>query len=119
MLIPYENRQVFISSQPVDIRMSIDGLSAFVRNQNHTSLHDGSLYVFYNRNLDKVKILFWDRNGFVVYYKRLDKCKFILSKMLNAMEAITAEDLEILLAGFEPKHFPKDSTVRSILEHKA
>jgi len=114
MLIPYENRNIYISSQPVDIRMSIDGLSAFVRNQNHTSLHDGSLYVFYNKHRDKVKILFWDRNGFVVYYKRLDKCKFILNKMLHAMETLTPNDLEILLAGFEPQ---KSSAPHSYITH--
>lgn len=102
MLLPYENRNIFISNQHVDIRMSIDGLSRFVRNQNGTSLHDGSLYVFYNRNRDKVKILFWDHNGFVVYYKRLDKCKFILTKMLNPMESITPTDLDVLLSGSEP-----------------
>ena len=46
--------------------------------------------------------LFWDRNGFVLYYKRLDKCKFKMKEMLHAVENITANELEVLLSGFDP-----------------
>jgi hypothetical protein len=51
--------------------------------------------------------LFWDRNGFVLYYKRLDKCKFKLKKMLREVEQITANDLEILLSGFDPADYER------------
>lgn len=107
MLIPYENKQIFIASQPVDFRMSIDGLSQFVQREKSTHLHDGSIYVFYNKHQDKIKCLFWDRNGFVLYYKRLDKCTFKLKKMLRSIENITVEELEILLAGFEPQNMQR------------
>lgn len=103
MLLPYENKQIFIASKPIDFRMSIDGLSSFIQKEQNAHLHDGSIYVFYNRHLDKIKCLFWDRNGFVLYYKRLDKCKFKLKKMLKEVERITAEELEILLSGFDPE----------------
>ena len=102
MLIPYENRSIFIASKPVDFRMSIDGLSSFIQRQMHTHLQDGSVYVFFNAARDKLKCLFWDGNGFVLYYKRLVGCKFKLQEMLNEVETITATDLEILLSGFEP-----------------
>lgn len=108
MLIPYENRQIFIASKPVDFRMSIDGLSTFIQRENNTYIHDGSIYVFYNRHMDKIKCLFWDRNGFVLYYKRLDKCKFKLKRLLNDIEQITPEELEILLSGFESKPIEQD-----------
>lgn len=104
MLIPYENRQIFLASKPVDFRMSIDGLSNFIQREKSAHLHDGSIYVFYNGNHDKIKCLFWDRNGFVLYYKRLDKCKFRFKKMMNSIEGISAEELEILLSGFDPNH---------------
>src|ERR1017187_5714020 len=110
MLIPYENENIFIASKPVDFRMSIDGLSTFVQHEKSAHLHDGSIYVFYNTAQDKIKCLFWDRNGFVLYYKRLDKCKFKFKKMLNSIESISAEDLEILLSGFSPleqQHQPR------------
>lgn len=102
MLIPYKNRKIFIANNPVDIRMSIDGLSQYVQRERGTHIHDGAIYVFYNTLHDKIKCLFWDGNGFVVYYKRLDKCKFKFSKMLNRLENITPEYLEILLSGFDP-----------------
>lgn len=101
MLIPYENRNIFIASQPVDFRMSIDGLSNFIQEENKSHIHDGSIYVFYNKHKDKIKCLFWDRNGFVLYYKRLDKCRFKIRKMLNSVENITPNELEILLSGFD------------------
>jgi len=107
MLIPYENRQIFLASKPVDFRMSIDGLSQFVQREKSAHLHDGSIYVFYNTNQDKIKCLFWDRNGFVLYYKRLDKCRFKFKKMMRSIEDITPEELEILLSGFDPGHIER------------
>lgn len=115
MLIPYENKNIFIASKPVDFRMSIDGLSNFIQREKNAHLHDGSIYVFYNTHKDKIKCLFWDRNGFVLYYKRLDKCKFKLKEMLHEVENITAEELEILLSGSEPKVEKRSA---KILEHK-
>lgn len=104
MLLPYENKNIFISSEPIDFRLSIDGLSSFIQKENNTHLYDGSIYVFYNKNKNKIKCLFWDRNGFVLYYKRLDKCTFKIKKMLNTIENIKANDLEVLLSGFEQKN---------------
>lgn len=114
MLIPYENRSIYIASKPIDFRMSIDGLSNFIQREQNTHLHDGSIYVFYNKYKDKVKCLFWDRNGFVLYYKRLDKCRFKIKDMLHSIENITANDLEILLSGFDPQ--PIERT-QNLLEH--
>lgn len=116
MLIPYENKQIFIASKPIDFRMSIDGLSNFIQKEHNAHLHDGSIYVFYNKHRDKVKCLFWDRNGFVLYYKRLDKCRFKMKDMLHEVESITAEELEILLSGFDPKPVERK---QMYLEHGA
>jgi len=114
MLIPYENKTIFMASEPVDFRMSIDGLASLIEHEQGTHLHDGSIYVFYNKHKDKVKCLFWDRNGFVLYYKRLDKCKFKVRKMMSSIENISPEDLEILLSGFSPITSEKDPI---LLEH--
>jgi transposase len=116
MLIPYENRKILIASKPIDFRMSIDGLSNFIQKEEKSYLHDGSIYVFYNKHRDKIKCLFWDRNGFVLYYKRLDKCKFKIKKMLKSIERITPNELEVLLSGFEP--IPVERTQLD-LEHHA
>jgi hypothetical protein len=115
MLIPYENQKIFMASKPVDFRMSIDGLSGLIQREKGTRLHDGSIYVFYNHNRDKIKCLFWDRNGFVLYYKRLDKCKFKFRDMMDSIEKISAEDLEILLSGFDPTNKLRKP---NLLEHQ-
>ena len=102
MLIPYEDRKIFLAAKPIDLRYSIDGLASFIRNENGTNLYDGSVYVFYNNARDKIKCLFWDTNGFVLYYKRLDKCRFKFRDMMRSIENISAADLSALLAGAEP-----------------
>lgn len=104
MLIPYESKKIFFASKPVDFRMSIDGLSSLIQQEKSAHLHDGSIYVFYNANRDKIKCLFWDRNGFVLYYKRLDKCTFKIKEGKESIKTLTPEELEILLSGFEPKY---------------
>lgn len=116
MLIPYENRDIYIASQPIDFRLSIDGLSRFIQREKSTHIHNGSIYVFYNKNLDKIKCLFWDGNGFVLYYKRLDKCRFRVKKMLRSVEQITAEELQVLLSGMSREDIGDNGY---ILEHKS
>lgn len=116
MLIPYENRTIFIASQPVDFRMSIDGLSGFIKKEKNTHIHDGSIYVFYNRANDKIKCLFWDGNGFVLYYKRLDNCKFKMKKMMKSIEILTPNELVTLLSGFDPE--PVERAPKLISDYK-
>lgn len=94
--------KIFLGSEPIDFRLSINGLSELVRKNNGTYLHDGSIYVFYNKHKDKIKCLFWDRNGFVLYYKRLDRTKFKLKEMTKEIELLTHEDLALLISGYEP-----------------
>ncbi len=115
MLVPFENRNIFIAAKPVDFRMSIDGLSRFIQTEKNTHIYDGSLYVFTNANRDKIKVLFWDGNGFVLYYKRLDKCKFHIQDRLNAVEKITGEELAVLLSGFDPRNVQRQP---QLLEHQ-
>jgi transposase len=115
MLVPYENRNIYIAAKPIDLRLSIDGLSRFIQLKNDSHIHDGSIYVFYNNNRDKIKCLFWDNNGFVLYYKRLDKCKFKVKEMLHEVESISGEELAILLSGFEPKAIERQPVT---IEHK-
>ena len=57
-------------------RQSINGLSVLVANNLELSPLSGSLFVFYNKARDKIKILYWDRNGFCLWYKRLEKHRF-------------------------------------------
>lgn len=116
MLMNLEKKKIFIAAHPIDFRMSIDSLSTMIQSNKNTYLHDGSIYVFYNRFHDKIKCLFWDKNGFVLYYKRLDRCKFKFSKMPKDLTALTSEQLELILDGYDPEKAQKQPA--NILEHR-
>jgi len=115
MLLSYENRNVYIASQPVDFRMSIDGLSRFIQRHMPNHIHDGSIYTFYNQKKDKIKCLYWDRNGFVLHYKRFDKCTLKIQKMLKTIESISPEELEVLFSGMESHEVARHPF---LIEHK-
>jgi transposase len=96
------NIQVWVATTPVDMRKSFDGLAEVVRAfLGHDPL-SGNLFVFRNRCGQRVKVLWWDKNGLALYYKRIEKGTFSLPAPLAAGDktvAISAGDLAKLLAG--------------------
>ena len=68
--------EVFLHRQPVDFRKSIDGLSAIVERDMQQSPFSKQLYIFINKRRNRLKILFWEDNGFCLYYKRLEQKQF-------------------------------------------
>jgi transposase len=94
--------QVWVATTPVDMRKSFDGLAEVVRAfLGHDPL-SGNLFVFRNRCGQRVKVLWWDRNGLALYYKRLEKGTFSLPAPVAAGDrtvAICAAELAKLLAG--------------------
>ena len=76
--------RVYLASSPVDGRKAINGLSASVMESFHGKLMDGSVFVFYNHARNRVKCLFWDRNGFVLYHKSVWSVEnFMLNSILQ------------------------------------
>jgi transposase len=97
-----EGISIYVSSQPIDGRKAIDGLAAFVIEAFGEDLRNGSLYVFFNKDKDRIKCLFWDKNGFVLYHKRLERGKFKLSTSESSCcYSITPNQLDWLLAGLD------------------
>ena len=68
--------QVYLVSGVTDMRKATQGLSLIVSEQLEYNPFDGSVFVFCNRQRDKLKILYWERNGFWLYYRTLEKGKF-------------------------------------------
>lgn len=92
--------QIYVSLSAIDMRKSIDSLSALVIEEFKNNPQSGHLFIFFNRSRDKVKIVYWDRNGFVLHYKRLEKHRFIVPKLVERMHiVITETQLNGLLAG--------------------
>jgi len=98
-----ENTRIYVADKPVDFRKAINGLSALVVEEWTKPVNDGSVYVFYNAALDRVKCLFWNKNGFVLYHKRLERGRFKMSKTADEMYPITQNQLDWLLAGLDFK----------------
>lgn len=68
--------QVYLARGSTDLRKSIDGLAALVQQEFELDPFSQNLFVFCNRGRDKLKILYWDKNGFWLYYRRLERGKF-------------------------------------------
>jgi len=96
--------RIYLATGPVDLRKSIDGLGALARAQSH-DVFSGHLFVFTSRRGDRVKILCWDRGGFVLYYKRLERGRFKLPQVApGAAEVeLDATQLAMLLDGIDVK----------------
>lgn len=93
--------QVFLATAPVDLRKSFDGLAEVVRAfLGHDPL-SGSLFVFRNRNAQRIKILFFDSGGLTIYYKRLERGSFQFPASDQKSLAVSGSDLTRLLQGLE------------------
>ena len=94
--------EILLATEPVDMRKSINGLSVLVADQMECDPLNGSLFVFYNKARDKIKVLYWDRNGFCLWYKRLEKHRFHIPKQISGGHVtLSSEQLSWLLAGLE------------------
>jgi transposase len=71
------NARLFLFQQPVNMRKSFEGLSALVEQLFPGELLSGALFIFLNRRKDQMKVLFWDNDGLVIWFKRLEKGLFL------------------------------------------
>jgi transposase len=92
--------KIYLATQAVDFRRSIDGLSEIIHANFMMDLK-GSIFVFYSRDRKKLKLLTWHRNGFILIYKRLEKGCFKLSLVENQLTILDEKQLSWLLAGLD------------------
>ncbi len=96
-----KNARVWLVLGKTDMRKAVNGLSGLVANTLQLDPLSGHYFVFCGRRRNTMKILYWDRNGYVLWYKRLEIDKFRWPKTEQEARAITGEQLEWLLAGFD------------------
>ena len=101
MLMP-QNVKILVATMPVDMRRTYDGLCGMVRDVLKEEPMSGALFVFCNRRRDQVRILWWDRTGFAIWMKRLERGTFRLPSGANAQPFSSAQ-LVMLLEGIELK----------------
>ena len=102
-MIPVTVR-IFVYREPVDMRRGFDGLALVARDGMGQDPRSGSLFIFSNRRTDKLKVLWWDRNGYCVLYKRFHRAVFELpspSEDGARSVRIDGQQLARLLAGVE------------------
>lgn len=107
--------RVFLATQPTDMRKGFDGLFALVENVIQEDPFSGHLFVFRNARRDRLKLLWWDRDGLAIFYKRLEKGSYQFptdaptrasngsqSRHGNAQRCeIRADELALLLEGID------------------
>lgn len=92
--------QVYVYREHIDFRKGHRGISALIEHELGHSPFSGSLYVFANRQRTAIKCLFWEGNGFVLYYKALAEDKFHWPQAEDELMTLTGEQLNWLLEGY-------------------
>lgn len=95
------SHRYYLYREPTDMRKSFDGLSGLVRSKVGRDPLSGDVFIFLNRRRTHVKLLVWDRSGFVLYYKRLEEGTFDLPESERAMDdrPISWDQLIMMLEG--------------------
>ncbi|MEO5350965.1 MAG: IS66 family insertion sequence element accessory protein TnpB [Magnetococcus sp. YQC-3] len=94
--------EVFVCLEPIDFRKGITGLAALVEAELERNPFAAALYLFSKRRRDRVKLLYWERNGFCLWQKRLEKERFHgLRSADSRVEVIAGQQLNWLLDGYD------------------
>ena len=105
MLAIAANARIFFFQSPIDMRKGIEGLSSLVEKLFTGELTSGAYFVFVNKVKDKMKVLYWDNDGFAIWWKRLEKGSFRLLGIDRAL--IDRKEFFMLLEGIIPHRVQK------------
>lgn len=101
MFFPESTIRIWLCTAPTDMRKSYNGLSALVKSHLDDNPLNGNLYVFINRKGDQMKILFFDRNGYSIWSKRLEQGQFVIRHSGEKKVTLSYAQLQCLLDGIE------------------
>lgn len=95
--------EIFLYAAPADLRKSYDSLAALVREHLDRNVLDGGLFVFLNRRRNRIKLLYWDRDGLAIWQKRLERGTFVAPACAADEHSVTltSTQLALLLDGLE------------------
>lgn len=95
--------RIYLATTPTDMRKGHDGLAALVQQRMGQDVYSGHLFVFVSRRGDRIKILTWDRGGFILWYKRLERGRFRVPKVASrdTMLQLESPELSMLLDGID------------------
>ena len=94
--------QVYLHRDYVDFRKAINGLVVIIETDMQLSPYEDAVFVFCNRSRDKLKVIHWDRTGFVLWYKRLEESKYVWPRRCDeTVIELSNEQLQWLLSGYD------------------
>ena len=102
--------RIYLYRAPCDMRKSFDGLCGLIRSKLGADPLSGSLFVFVNRRRNMVKLLYFDRDGMAIWYKRLEQGSFTPPSLRLQENQIDRRQLSMLLEGVVPKKLEKRYT---------
>jgi transposase len=101
MTVDLSTAKIFIRPGSTDLRKAVNGLTALVQGQMRGDPFSGSVYLFCNRDRKLLKAIWWDKTGFWLSQKRLEKDKFPWPENEAETEELKAEELRMLLSGID------------------
>ncbi len=108
------NTQIYLAVGGTDMRKSINGLSSIVMDEFELDPFSGHLFGFCNKTRKIIKILFWDKNGFCIWHKRLEKERFCWPESEDDVINIDTRQMSWLLAGLDINSAHKQLFYREI-----
>ena len=93
--------RIFHAAEPADMRKGFDGLAQLVRERTAEDPLSGHLFVFRNRRRDRIKILYWDRDGFAIWMKRLEKGTFRFPEAKHGRVEVSPAEMAAILEGID------------------
>jgi transposase len=96
--------RIFLATQPVDGRKGVDSLAAMVRSVLLQDPLSGHLFVFFSKRCDRVRVVYWDRNGFAMWTKRIERGRFhapFAEDGVLRARALEAADLALIVEGID------------------
>jgi transposase len=100
-MLALRNSRVYLATGSTDMRKAINGLSIIVEQHLAKDPFSGDLFVFCNRRRNIIKILYWDKNGFCLWHKRLEEHRFKWPRSAEEVMMIGPRELEWLLDGLD------------------
>ena len=101
MILDISKVRIFIRPGYTDLRKAVNGLTGIAEQQMAGDLFSGNVYLFCNRERKLLKALYWDRNGFWLSQKRLEKDKYPWPETTEAVRELSCEELSMLLTGID------------------
>jgi len=114
MLVDINNVKIYIKPGATNFNKYINGLAEIVQNEMKLDAFSGSLFLFCNKDRNRLRILYWDKNGFCLWMKRLERDKFPWPKDENGIKELSKHELSMLLDGIDFFHAHKTFKFKSV-----